>query len=315
MDEVIYPADTPSLSGWLDWPTQRVARWVSSRAKPVVVGWPFNGTRRWYTLHRDGDQGGDDYVTTLIRRQAELHRMIFDHGVGVILAPGFGSELLERGPGYTRAVLGGLLRLGEDDVYREMFATGARLRFYGDYEEVLDTPDFRPMLDACAELAATTASGSGPLLLIGLFADDPYPTIARLSVGFARKHGRPPDRRELVEAYYGLRVPDLSLFLGFAQPALFDVPLLSTGREDLYATLSPSPDLTEKQFREILYDHLITRRTPEPDYESLPEEAQARLAHYYERTRGVTLGVGITDPRTGVWQPLLPDSPGPGETR
>jgi tuberculosinol/isotuberculosinol synthase len=188
-----------------------------------------------------------------------------------------------------------------------MFENGLRLRFYGDHEEVLDTPAFRPMLQACAEITAATDSGDDPLLLIGLFADAPYPKIARLSVEFAQKHGRPPDRRELIEAYYGLPVPDLSLYLGFAQPALFDVPLITTGLEDLYATLTPSPELTERQLREILYDHLITRRTPDPDYESLSEEARDRLAEYNDRYRGQTLGVGRIDPVTGIWTPVLPD--------
>jgi hypothetical protein len=296
----------PELSEWLSWPTERVARWVSTRPRPVVMGWPFNGTRRWYLVHRYENPGADDYVSTLIRRQAEQHRMVFAHGVSVIVAPGFGAELLQRGPAYTRLVLGGLLQLADDQVYHEMLAAGVRIRFYGDYEEVLDTPTLRPMLNACADLSAATASGDGPLLLIGLFADTPYPTIARLSVEFANKRGRPPSREELIEAYYGLAVPDLGLYLGFAQPALFDVPLLTTGQEDLYATLTPSPDLTEKQLREILYDHLVTRRTPEPDYDELSEQAKAALDKYNKRYAGMTLGIGRIDPLTGIWNPLLP---------
>jgi hypothetical protein len=53
---------------------------------------------------------------------------------------------------------------------------------------------------------------------------------------------------------------------------------LTTGEEDLYATLTPSPSLTEKQLHEILYDHLITRHAAEVDYEALSDEAQAALA-------------------------------------
>jgi len=270
------------------------------------MGWPFNGTRRWYLLYRRENSDAGDFVATLIRRQAEKHRLAFAHGVGVIVAPGFGTELLQRGSTYVQYVLGGLLQLADDAVYQEMFAAGVRIRFYGDYEEVLDTTSFRPMLAACTDLITATASDNGPLLLIGLFADAPYPTLARLSVEFAKKRGRPPDRQELIEAYYGLAVPDLSLYLGFAQPALFDVPLLATGQEDLYATLTPSPDLTEKQLREILYDHLVTRRTPEADYDVLPDKAQAALAEYNERYSGVTLGIGRIDPLTGIWNPLLP---------
>jgi adenosine tuberculosinyltransferase len=157
-------------------------------------------------------------------------------------------------------------------------------------------------------LTEATASGDGPLLLIGLFADEPYPKIGRLSVAFAEKHGRAPDRQDLIEAYYGLAVPDLSLFVGFSQPALFDVPLLTTGQEDLYATLAPSADLTERQLREILYDHLVTRLIADDNYEMLPDEALVTLAAYYKRHRGATLGIGRIDSLTGVWNPLLPDA-------
>ena len=122
------------------------------------MGWPFNGTRRWYLLHRGRHPNTDDYVVTLIRRQAELHSLIFAHGISVIMAPGFGSELLARGTDYTRLVLGGLLRLVEDPVYQEMFSPDAH-RSDGDFEEVLDTPAFRPILRVCADLTSATASG------------------------------------------------------------------------------------------------------------------------------------------------------------
>lgn len=78
----------------------------------------------------------------------------------------------------------------------------------------------------------------------------------------------------------------------------------------MYATLTPSTDLTERQLREILYDHLITRRLANEDYEALPDEALSALAEYNERYRGHTLGIGRIDPLTGVWNPLLPDSSG-----
>lgn len=272
------------------------------------MGWPFNGTRRWYLAYRLRHPGAADYLTVMARRQAEMHRMVFAHGVGVLLAPHFGTELLRRGPEYTRFALGGLTRLAEDAVYEEMHAAGLRVRFYGDYEEKLGgEPSFRHILDACAALEAATASGDGPLLLIGVFADAPYERLARLSVEFAASHGRPPNRAELIEAYYGLHVPDLGLYLGFTQHALFDVPLISTGEEDLYATLAPSPDLTEGQLREILYDHLIERRIPEPDYEELSDDALSDLIAYGERHKGETLGVGRVDPLTGMWRPLPPN--------
>lgn len=296
----------PSLPEWLNWPAERVSRWVSARPEPIVMGWPYNGTRRWYATYRRQNPGAEDYLEVLIRRQAELHRLVFAHGVSVIVAPSFGAETLKRGEAYTRYALSGLLQLSDDEVYRGLIDSGLRIRFYGDYEEALAAPHFRSALEACAALTEATASGDGPLLLIGLFADDPYPTIARLSVEFAELKGRAPDRTELIEAYYGLPVPDLSLYVGFAQPELFDVPLLTTGLEHLYVTLNPSPDLTERQLREILYDHLVTRRAAPVDYDALSPEAELELARYNERCRGKTLGIGRVDALTGLWRPLLP---------
>jgi adenosine tuberculosinyltransferase len=299
----------PSLPEWLSWPAERVSWWVSTRPEPVVMGWPYDGTRRWYVAYRSQNPGSKDYLGVLIRRQAELHRLIFAHGVSVILVPSFGTETLKRGEAYARYALSGLARLAEDRVNQDLIGSGMRIRFYGDYEAALAAPHFRSVLEACAALTDATASGGGPLLLIGLFADDPYPTIARLSVEFAEREGRPPGRAELIEAYYGLPVPDLSLYVGFAQPQMFDVPLLTTGLEHLYVTLNPSPDLTERQLREILYDHLVTRRAPPVDYDALSPEAELALVDYTERCKGSTLGIGRIDSLTGLWRPLLPSLP------
>src|SRR5215212_7149269 len=116
--------DPPSLSEWLGWSTPRVSRWVSTQPEPVVMGWPYNGTRRWYVTYRLRNPGANDYLGILIRRQAELHRLIFAHGVSVILAPSFGTETLRRGEAYTRYALGGLARLPEDKVYRALIDSG-----------------------------------------------------------------------------------------------------------------------------------------------------------------------------------------------
>lgn len=299
----------PELPEWLGWSTEEIMGWVGSRPAPVVVGWPSNGTRRWYLAHRRENPNAGDYLSTIIQRQAEFHKMVLDHGVSVLLSPSFGAVNLERGAQYTRYALGGLLRISSDTVYREMFDGGVRLRFYGEYEAVLDTPEYRPMLEACQELMDTTAGGAGPLILIGLFADSAHDRIARLSVDFARRNGRPPVRKEQIEAYYGIPIPDLSLYVGHEQPQLFDVPLISTGLEDLYVTLNPTLDVTPIQLREILYDHLVARRTPAVDYENLSPEARSSLIEYNEQRSGMTLGLGYVDPTTGIWRPVIPRFP------
>jgi hypothetical protein len=149
-----------------------------------------------YVAYRLQNPGAKDYLRVLIRRQAELHRLIFAHGVSVILAPSFGAEILKRGEAYARYALGGLAQLPDDEIYRALIDSGVRIRFYGDYEEALTVAGLRSVLETCAMLTEATVSGEGALLLIGLFADEPYPTIAaRLSVGFAEREGVDPAGR------------------------------------------------------------------------------------------------------------------------
>lgn len=287
----------------MGWERQQVARWIWWRSEPLVIGWPFNGTRRWYRVHQWENPHADDYVGTVIRVQAEKQRMLFELGASTILAPCFGYVLLSRGEQYTRTVLSALLRLEDNPIYRQMFEAGVRLRFYGDFEEALDTPTLRPMLRACHNLMARTDHNDGPLLLLGLFADSPHERIARMGIDFWQRRGRAPSRQELIQEYYGAAVPNLSLYIGFARPALFDVPLITTGDEDLYATLSPSPEVTEAQLRDILYDHLVMRRIEDTDYGSFSAKAVERLKEYNEACREQTVGVGRLDPLTGLWKP------------
>jgi hypothetical protein len=93
--------------------------------------------------------------------------------------------------------------------------------------------------------------------------------------------------------------------VGFAQPETFDVPLLTTRLEHLYATLGPSPNLTKRQLGEILYDHLVTRRVAPVDYDAFSPQGQLELAEYTELCNGAILGSGRSDPLTGLWRPLL----------
>ncbi|MCL4561421.1 MAG: hypothetical protein M1281_12485, partial [Chloroflexi bacterium] len=81
-----------------------------------------------------------------------------------------------------------------------------------------------------------------------------------------------------------------------------DMPLLATGEEDLYFTISPSLDLTARQLRHILYDHLYTRKTPEPDYESLSPDDLAWMQSFYAANHERTLGLGVL--MGGIWYPI-----------
>jgi hypothetical protein len=81
------------------------------------------------------------------------------------------------------------------------------------------------------------------------------------------------------------------------------MPLLATGGEDYYFSVSPSPYMTVRQLRAILYDHLYIRREPEPDYTKLPAAELDELRAYYRANRDRALGVGKL--KSNLWFPEL----------
>jgi tuberculosinol/isotuberculosinol synthase len=137
-----------------------------------------------------------------------------------------------------------------------------------------------------------TKNNTGHNLFFGVFADDAANTIARLSVEHYLAHNAIPDKNTLIRKYYGDDVPSVSLFIGFDKFSMFDMPLVTTGNEDLYFSMSPSPYMTERQLRAILYDHIYVRRVPEPDYTKMSAEELSWLREYYRNNKDHAFGVG-----------------------
>jgi tuberculosinol/isotuberculosinol synthase len=245
-----------------------------------------------------GDQSGNDFVEAYmeasIKNHVELCAMIFDHGIDTVLAPVFGRELMQRGDEYTKRVgMDGLVRTATDRHYREFFEKyNVRVRFYGDYQEVLTGTPYEYTLRSIYEVTEATKQNSRFRLFFGVFADEATDTIARLSVEHYLALGAIPNKQTLVQKYYGEDLPPVSIFIGFDKFSVFDMPLLSTGAEDLYFSLSPSPYMTERQLRAILYDHIYVRRTPEPDYTKLKANELNWLRNYYRTNKDYALGVG-----------------------
>lgn len=295
----------PTFEEFLQLPTDEVAALVKASGEKVCV-FPINGTRRWFMLeHADKIQNDffPAYMDLSIRNHIELCAMLFEHGIETILAPVFGRELLSRGDEYTQRVgIEGLIRTATDKNYRAFFErVNVKVRFYGDYHNVLTGTPHEGALQSMDEVVDATKSNSTFRLCFGVFADESSETVARLSVEHFRAEGKIPDKTALVKQYYGEDLPPVSLFIGFDKFSAFDMPLLSTGEEDLYFSHRPSPYMTAKQLRSILYDHLYTRRTPEPDYTKLPSDALNELREYYRRHKDFVFGVGKL--KFGLWFP------------
>lgn len=290
---------------FLDLPTEEVAALVRAAGQKVCV-FPVNGTRRWFMLeHADSirDDFFEAYMNTSIRNHVELCAMLFDHGIDIILAPVFGRELMRRGDEYTlRVGIDGLVRTATDRHYRKFFEEyNVRVHFYGDYREILTGTPYEYALRAMDEVAEATKDNTGVCLFFGVFADDVTETVASLAVEHYLAEGSVPDKQTLIRKYYGQDMPPVSLFIGFDKLSVFDMPLLATGEEDLYFSLSPSPYMTQRQLRAILYDHLYIRPTPEPDYQSLDGEELNWLREYYRKNKDYAFGIGKL--KSGLWIP------------
>ena len=276
--------------------SEEVAALVRAAGQKLCV-FPVNGTRRWFMLEHAEKIKHDffeAYMDFSIRNHVELCTMLFEHGIDTILAPVFGRELMNRGDEYTQRVgIDGLVRTAADRNYREFYEHyNVKVRFYGDYRDVLTGTPYEYALSSMYEVTEATKHNTRFHLFFGVFADEVTETISRLSVEHYLAEGSVPDKQTLIRKYYGEDLPPVSLFIGFDKFSVFDMPLLATGEEDLYFSLSPSPYMTECQLRAILYDHLYIRPTPEPDYTKLAAEELNWLRDYYRKNKDYAFGVG-----------------------
>jgi len=286
-----------NLSTFLALPPEEVASLVR-QAGPQVCVFPINGTRRWYSLEVQDERS--NYVSVSAKQYVRLFRLLFDHGIDTILSPLFGKELLNRGDEYTQEALGGAAAILRGDEFVSFFnAYGVRVRFYGDFRTVLSGMSFGPeLINVIDQLTASTESHTQYCLFFGLFAEDATEAVSRLAVEHFQKTGKVATRNEIVSAYYGENVAPATLFIGFEKPAVFDYPLLNLGEESLYFTSAPTPYMAQWTLRQILYDHLYTRRAADPDWFNQQDLSSIRRA-YRSKLMGQVLGVG--ERVLGIW--------------
>jgi tuberculosinol/isotuberculosinol synthase len=283
-------------------PTEEVARLVRE-AGPKVCAFPTKGSRRWFMLEYPDQAatGMEAYSRIAARRHVELFKMLFDHGIDTLVMPMFGPNELKRGEGYMRTIGEGLAWLATHLTFTDFYkAYQVRVRFYGDYRKCLEPTPYAYLSDLFDKATAQTLAHERHRLFYGVFAHDAAETVAELAVRYYNERGYAPDKRAMVEAYYGEYIEPVGLFIGCGKLRVFDVPLVMTDRTDLYFTVSPSLYFTQQQLRAILYDHLYARIRTKVD---LQPGDWALMGDFYRANVGRTLGVGARQ-RDLVWYPL-----------
>lgn len=290
---------------FLNLPTEEIADLVRERGPRVCV-FPINGTRRWFMLeHADAaEQTPETYLDIAGRRHVELYRLFFDHGIEILLTPIFGPDILKRGTSYAPIIESGLTWFARNQVFLDFYEDyDVRVSVYGDAAGYLRETTYEDALAAFETLEERTTSHQHYRLLFGVCAHDAAETVANIGVRFHQKHGRLPTKREIIETYYSEYIPPVDLFIGFDRPAVFDMPLVANGNEDLYFMVSPSPYLETNTLRRILYDHLYARRIDDADYNSLKATDLEMLRRFYYQNRQSVLGLGRRQLEDSVWLP------------
>ncbi len=266
---------------------------------------PLTERRRWYLLESGN---GDNYLKLTADQNIKVYKMIFDYGIQTLLAPVFGSDLLTRGEEYIEMAVEGLTWLATAPNFLDFYQEhGIRVRFYGDYRNKLASTPYAGLPDLFDRITMQTMENSRHLLSFGVFANSAIETAAEFSVRHYCEHGSIPNERQIIEMYYGEYIGPVNLFIGFDKFWVFDMPLLAMENTDLYFTVNPSLYLNDRQMRAILYDHMYTRRTTEPDYKNLSLEGKNRMISFYRENADSVFGLGFL--RDGIWYPCLAEYP------
>ena len=289
-----------------------IAAIVRERVKTVVFA--AGGTTRWLMLnHLDGWPKDMSYWQKYLRhggeRFLEIAKMFFDHGVHTVFTHAIVPGQLEgKGAGYhPLALTSGMEKLaGSPDFLHFYTEYGVRVRFFGNYRQVLERSEYKGALEQFDQVAEQTRRHDQHRLYWGFnTGEDQIARILELAVQYDRDHGRAPSKEQVIELYYGEPVEPVDIFISFnrSRTAHLMPPLLE-GQADLYFTVGLSFDFAQTLLRRILYDHLYARRGRHRDYGELSSSAFSEMQDFYRLNREAVTGLGQRYEPGAVWHPV-----------
>ena len=287
-------------------PTTAISQIVETQGPEVCV-FIVNGTRRWFMLEHapSPDNFAAAYFEATSKRLVELCQLLFDHGLKTLLLPAFNPHLMARGSHYLKMMGEALPQLTSHPRFLDLYRSyEVRVRFYGDHRQCLADTPYAHMSQKFDNLTAQTLAHDKHHLFFGVCAHDASETLAALAIAYYQVHGQTPDKRTLVEMYYGEYIPPANIFISSGKPHASDMPLMTAGKEQLYFSVAPAFYMDQSQLRAILYDYLYTRTVKRSDYEALQSEDWAKLREFFQANLGKTLGVGAKKKAWDMWHPL-----------
>jgi hypothetical protein len=287
---------------------------VRRHGRPVVGVFVPDGTQRLALAFENAVPGTADFLAKTALLSVDLFQrnleIFFEYGLESLLVPLFSKSVLARGERYRQITALRILELlfGSEDWLEFYRKYQVQVCVYGD-ENVLQEVGCQEALSWIAATRELTARHRQHTLFYGI-GGEPWAGagLAELGIRFFQDHGRVPDYKEQVEAYYGKFVKPADFFIMSTKlSGAGALPPLICGRETaMYFLLAPGVwALTPEVYKEILYDLLFLRSRDGVESIAGPsawQQAEA-LRDYYTSYRAVVIGLGRII--GGTWTPRV----------
>lgn len=292
--------------------TPEVAEIVQERGPRTIV-FAAGGTTRWFILnYLDGwpkDMSyWQEYLTQGGRQFLKAAQMFFDHGVRTLFTHAIVPGQLGKSKGYLPLALSaGMEKIASSADFLSFYQEyGVRVHFFGNYCQVLKGSAHESTLAHFDEIEAQTQANNRHLLYWGFNSEhDQMTPILDLAVQYYRDHGRSPSQEEIITLHYKEPIDPIDIYIGFNRPKTSDlIPPLLEGQTDLYFTVGLSFDLSQIQFRSILYDHLFARQGRHRDYGELSENVFSEMQAFYRLNQNNVIGLGQRYDPGAIWHAM-----------
>lgn len=157
----------------------------------------------------------ENHITNLIHQSLLLADMLFDCGVEVVFGPLISLGNLKRQnfvPLGIRRLLDPFLDDFSVKIYQEK---RINVSFYGCLDQICQIPKGKIINEYIAKLKSLSDSKSTKRIVLGLgfSTDSETEFIANQAIDYYITHHKKPDRKRLIEIYFGFEVPPIDIFI------------------------------------------------------------------------------------------------------
>ncbi|KAM9966488.1 hypothetical protein ACTFIR_006704 [Dictyostelium discoideum] len=285
-----------------------------------TIVYAFDGTRRSFLIENINLENENNQIETKINydeySKIAIQKLLYDlvmmckHGIETICYPMWFCTLEDRGPAYLPKFilyLEGLSELLDNPTLFKMYSElGIRIIFYGEYKLLLERGNAPGLLLKFEKIMELTKNNKNHIVLLGTNIEQPSETFINNTISLYKENGNvAPTMNNLIQHYYGVKVDQVSFYLGFDRFSTDGRPILISdkGNEDLYYTISPHKFINQTTFRKVLFDKLFCRSNSKINDNKFNLEDIEAINQFYLDNNDMVMGVGNVNPDGNYWYP------------